>query len=228
MILGYLPCYVGANITPFDQLFTESICIDKPEKVSLVDAILLWGGEDIAPIYYGQDHHPLTQNKHGASKRDEHEFLSMCAARDSGVPIIGVCRGAQFLCAFAGGALVQHMTGHHKDHDVMVVLPEEDEDGRNHRVYQSSSDHHQMMDLRRLPAEDAEVLAWSASLSNTYQNDEGIIPNWEFINEPECVYFPKVRGLAIQGHPEWQHKDEPYVQWCLERISSLLLTKETV
>ena len=66
------------------------------------------------------------------------EWAWMIEAQNLGISIIGVCRGAQFLCAFAGGKLIQHMTGHHGDHSITTV------DGR---VYQSSSDHHQLMDL---------------------------------------------------------------------------------
>ena len=201
MKLGYLPCYVGKSIFPFDLIFDESLRIDDPIKVMECDAIVLWGGEDIASRYYGEDPHPMNQNSSGKpSARDAHEWSAMCVAQNAGVPIIGVCRGAQFLTAFAGGTLNQHMaeTGHHRPHMVETY------DGK---VYQSSSCHHQAM----LPAgTNHEVLA---------KHKDGTM---------EVVYYPKVKGLAIQGHPEWMEYKDLFVEWCMREIKARVLTPATV
>jgi putative glutamine amidotransferase len=191
--LGYLPCYVGASIYPFDQLFDKSVCIRHPDDVKGCDAILLWGGEDIASWYYGEEPHPKNENQSGQpSIRDKREWGAMIRALFHDIPIIGVCRGAQFLCAFAGGKLIQHMTGHHGTHDVQW------NDGT---VYQTSSCHHQAM----LPV-GTEYELKAAS-------EDGIL---------EVVYFPLIKGYAIQGHPEWMEKDAPFVQRCFKDIAALL------
>ena len=31
--------------------------------------------------------------------------------------------------------------------------------------------------------------------------------------EPEVVWFPKIKALAIQGHPEWAHPRSKYVEY---------------
>lgn len=198
MRLGFLPCYVGSSIFPFDVLFDSSLRIDRPHQVEDVDAILLWGGEDIASKYYGEDPHPQNQNRSGQpSKRDKHEWEAMRQAWAWGVPIIGVCRGAQFMTAFAGGKLIQHMHGHHGDHDVTTY------DGK---VYQTSSCHHQAM----LPeGTEHEVLAKAGDIN-------------------EVVYYPAISGFAIQGHPEWMNKTDPFVQWCFKEMQTRLFAKETV
>lgn len=227
MKLGYLPCYVGSSIFPFDVLFSESKAITRPEDVAECDAIILWGGEDIWAGYYKQEPHPRNQNRHGPTGRDVREWTVMKEALKLDIPIIGVCRGAQFLCAFAGGTLVQHMTGHHQTHDVMCELAEPLE-GQNFKVYQTSSEHHQMMYVSEMPEDSYQVLAWAAGLSKLYEDDKGemVPPEGGYMPEPEVVYFPKVRGFAIQGHPEWMDSSSPFVEWCFERISSLLLNKE--
>lgn len=231
MKLGYLPCYVGSSIFPFDALFNEVKRVEAPEDVKGCDAIILWGGEDIWPGYYDQKAHPYNQNYGAASGRDNREWDAMMKAQDLGIPIIGVCRGAQFMCAFAGGSLVQHMTGHHNTHDVMCVPHGWSQgDGiKAAKVYQSSSEHHQMMYLEDMPASEYEVLAWAAGLSKLYQNDKGDmpVPSRGFFIEPEVVYFPNIKGLAIQGHPEWMQADEPFVEYVLKQVQDLLLT-ETV
>lgn len=198
MKLGYLPCYVGDSIFPFDVLFSDSKRIVNSIDVDDCDAIVLWGGEDIASQYYGEPPHPQNQNRSGKpSMRDVREWQAMRRAVEKDVPIIGVCRGAQFMTAFAGGKLVQHMHGHHGDHDVLTY------DGK---VYQTSSCHHQAM----LPAgTEHEILATAGDVN-------------------EVVYYPAIKGFAIQGHPEWMNKSDPFVQWCFKEITQRLLTPVAV
>lgn len=232
MKIGYLPCYVGSSIFPFDTLFSDSLQINKIEQVKECDAILLWGGEDIWPGYYDQGHHEQNQNYGCASSRDQHEWAAMLEAQKLDIPIIGVCRGAQFLCAFAGGSLVQHMSGHHHDHSVMC-LPigwKAGDPVAEAKVYQVSSEHHQMMYCEDMPQDEYEILAWAAGISKIYQNDKGDmpVPARGFFTEPEVVHFSKVRGFAIQGHPEWMNADSPFVQWCMKQIEAYLFAKELV
>jgi anthranilate/para-aminobenzoate synthase component II len=210
LTLGWLPNGTG-DVYPFNGIYEKSLRITNSAQVKQCDAIVVWGGEDIAPQFYSQRPHPQNQQQRGASDRDIHEFNSMKIAADNKIPIIGVCRGAQALCAFAGGKLVQHVTGHHGNHLVTTS------DGQE---MQTSSCHHQMMypwGVRN------ELLAWSSyARSNTYEgetkDDQLSVPL-----EPEAVYFPDVRGLAIQGHPEWMSDSSPYVKWINGKIKELFL-----
>ena len=58
---------------------------------------------------YGQPPLPTTQVESG---RDELEADAWRAARDRGLPVLGVCRGMQAINVFSGGSLVQHVDGH--------------------------------------------------------------------------------------------------------------------
>lgn len=190
MKLGFSPYSYPGSIYPFDGIFSDAVRLDytRPQKC---DAILLWGGTDINPKYYNEE--PDYRNQYQAdSKRDQDEWAWMLEAKASSVPIIGICRGAQFLCAFAGGKLIQHMTGHHGSQ--LIYTP----DGRE---FMAKEDHHQAM----LPV-DCEA-SWIATAK------DGI---------PEVVYFPKIRGLAIQGHPEWEQPDAPVVEFYCSLVESLL------
>lgn len=200
MKLGYLHCYVGSNIEPFDQLFSEAVEIVDASDVAGCDAIILWGGEDIASYYYGERPHPRNQNRSGKpTVRDRREWAAMQEAKALGIPIIGICRGAQFLCAFAGGKLIQHIeeskVDHHGNHELLTYEGE---------VYQTSSCHHQAMDVTSLETDKAVVLATCGSIA-------------------ECVWFPEVKGFAIQGHPEWMREDAPYTQWVFGEFTRLAL-----
>ena len=219
LILGYMPMGTG-EVFPFNAVFDYGQNIMQ-KGFDDVDAIVLWGGTDIHPSYYKEVAHPRNEKyNQPVSVRDENEWKAMKYAYANNIPIIGVCRGAQFLCAFSGGRLIQHTTGHHGPHNVMFS----DRTG----IMQTSSCHHQMM-FPWVKGVDYQLLAWSSSnLSSCYQDQYGAeIPEMAGRWEPEVVYFPKTRGLAIQGHPEWMEQIDPFVQYCNEKVETLLInTKE--
>jgi GMP synthase-like glutamine amidotransferase len=219
LILGYMPGGTG-QIFPFNAVFNYGQNLME-KGFDNVDAIVLWGGTDICPSYYGQKPHPTNQQQHGPSVRDRNEWNAMKYARLKGIPIIGVCRGAQFLCVFSGGKLVQHVTGHNGgSHNIITA------DNQN-LLMQTTSCHHQMM----MPWKtDYRLLAWSSlRLSHTYEGETSadIVSDQTTKLEPEVVFFPKVRGLAIQGHPEWMQASDDFVIWCNKQVSTLLLDNRT-
>lgn len=96
LVLGYMPEGTGTAY-PFNQVFKKHHDLTK-EGFDNVDAIVLWGGGDISPFYYKEKAHSKTQNQGGPSQRDINEWKAMVYAKIHNIPIIGVCRGAQFLC----------------------------------------------------------------------------------------------------------------------------------
>lgn len=77
--------------------------------VASVDALLLTGGGDIDPDRYGAVVDPESGEPDPA--RDAWELALVGAARDAGIAILGICRGAQVLNVAYGGTLVQHLPG---------------------------------------------------------------------------------------------------------------------
>ena len=213
MKLGYSPWGNGHNILPFNQLFVDKQdCLQ--DGFNGIDAFILWGGTDIHPSYYGQKHHAWSGAPDKPSARDEFEWQAMKYCKAHGIPMIGVCRGAQFLCAFAGGKLIQDVGGHGGPHQMTTSEGE---------VIRTTSSHHQMLDCH---GTDHELLAWSShNLSNHYYGEFSVTPfhiDPRSFKEPEVVFFPDIKGLAIQGHPEWADPDERYVQYCLELVTDFL------
>lgn len=221
LTLGYSPWGNGDSIYPFDEVFTYSKDC-KAEGFEGIDAFLLWGGTDIHPSFYGQKHHHFNHAPVLPSDRDVWEWGAMRYCKAKGIPIIGVCRGAQFLCAFAGGKLIQHVTGHGNDH--LVVC----KDGE---MFNVTSSHHQMLDVT---GTSHELLAWTYQPRSTlYYGEENETPehlqrsiNNKSFQEPEIVYFPKVKGLAIQGHPEWAEVNSRFVAKTNDMIISNLLIEK--
>jgi putative glutamine amidotransferase len=69
--------------------------------------ILLMGGKDIDPKYYGADIEPKTEIEY--SRRDEVEIsLAKMTVKDK-KPFLGICRGLQVLNVAQGGTLTQHL-----------------------------------------------------------------------------------------------------------------------
>lgn len=168
-----------------------------PPELEGAKLLILLGGEDISPSIYNQA--PVrTYASEVPSPRDRVEVNLAKAAIQEGIPILGICRGAQLLCALGGGSLYQHVAGHGgKDHVVYV----------NGEEYWTNSAHHQMM----IPTDDMEVLGVTPCLSpKKWMDQEDPVEATE--DEPELVYMPKLNALAVQGHPEWLPHTHSYNQ----------------
>lgn len=72
---------------------------------SRLDGLLLTGGGDIDPELYGE--RPSRYVANVVPERDDTELALVGAAMESGMPLLGVCRGLQVINVAAGGTLVQ-------------------------------------------------------------------------------------------------------------------------
>ncbi len=88
-----------------------------PERISVrhapsgapLDALLISGGDDIGPEHYGGDIHAAVRSD---PPRDELEIRWIGEALQRGLPLLGICRGAQLINAVLGGNLhqdIRHM-----------------------------------------------------------------------------------------------------------------------
>jgi putative glutamine amidotransferase len=71
----------------------------------LIDGLLLAGGVDIDPAYFGEEPHPLLGKVDAA--RDRIELALTRWALEDGRPVLGICRGIQTLNVACGGPLWQ-------------------------------------------------------------------------------------------------------------------------
>ncbi len=70
-----------------------------------IDGLLLTGGGDIDPVFYGDERHPTVEDAEPG--RDEFEIDLARRAMAADLPLLAICRGAQVLNVAAGGTLVQ-------------------------------------------------------------------------------------------------------------------------
>lgn len=159
-----------------------------PDQIKGKELLVLHGGSDISPALYNQEvGRAHASNK--LSQRDYQEVEMVKRAQELGIPILGICRGAQLLCALGGGSLWQHVDNHVGGSHKLIM---------GDKVFPTNSYHHQLM----RPTPEMEVLAVSECLSPQKWAAEEL-PEDSTDPEPEIVYFPQHNAIGVQGHPEW-------------------------
>ena len=82
--------------------------VEMAEKVAgRIDGLLLSGGSDLDPSYYGEE--PVPELNPTIPKRDAFEMALVEHALERGVPVFGICRGLQVLNVALGGTLYQDL-----------------------------------------------------------------------------------------------------------------------
>lgn len=202
---------IYSGFYPYDQmgLFKEYKVVMQPDDLTTDDVLLVHGGSDISPSLYQKAVGSRTGASHQLSGRDHCEWQLMKKAKTLGIPIIGICRGAQMLCALEGGFLIQDVTNHGRSHEVVT---------NDKRKFSTNSCHHQM--LNPFNTEHEIVCQTTYSVSDHYLDvdEKGKDIKVEMPFEPEFVYFPKAKGIAIQWHPEWMDIDCMANQFVKEKV----------
>ncbi|AOY87186.1 peptidase C26 [Marinobacter salinus] len=75
--------------------------------VSLLDGLVLSGGTHVHPERYGQQ--PQVTARYDR-QRDATDYRLLEQAEQIGIPVLGICRGAQLINIFHGGSLCQNVT----------------------------------------------------------------------------------------------------------------------
>jgi putative glutamine amidotransferase len=174
------------------------------EVLGTCDGLLLTGGEDIYPGWYGKE----TESGRCSDcnlRRDSLEIAIISKAMEMKMPVFGICRGHQLINVYLGGKLiidlptdygqsVTHMCRDylHCNHEVYVQ--------RNSTLYQLTgidsalvtTNHHQAVDLL------------SPLLTVSARSADGLVEGIEWLN-PEGKNFL----MGVQWHPERMDAGNP-------------------
>ena len=164
------------------------------------DALLLSGGGDLDPAWYGQEPSPLCHPPN--RERDLFELAIFAAARQRELPILGICRGIQLINVGLGGSLYQDLpterpgpVDHYpagarteRSHLVRLAPGSRAADALGEEQVRVNSFHHQAV---RDLAPALVASAWS---------EDGLI---EAVETPASAAWL----LAVQWHPEEMHAE---------------------
>jgi len=208
---------IYADFHPFDHLvfFESHDVVTTPDDLKAGDVLIVHGGADI-PVEFYNKRRSSANHSRGISNRDQAEFDLMKRAKELNIPIIGICRGAQMLCALEGGFLYQHVNGHGGRHKLEAVCFNGEKE-----LIEVNSIHHQMM----VPRGNYEIKAALPCVSNVYydyEDREVIKTQHELGVDPEFIYYPDIKGFAIQWHPEMMKADCSANKYVLNFINEAL------
>lgn len=194
------------------------------------DLVVFTGGEDINPALYNQLPNSRTSKPNRA--RDIYETALFRAASKRNTPMLGICRGAQLLCALSGNSLYQHVNNHvyAKPHDIKLFAPLLLNNQKMIETIHIPGDHHQMM---RIDRDDTEVLGTAINLnyprakvaSIVYGSDGEFALSSDRIEEVEIAYFRNTRALGIQAHPEWAQSNSEVKETVLSLLDATVFKK---
>lgn len=163
-------------------------------SVDDANIVCFTGGEDVTPNYYKEKALPGT---HYNTKRDEYEAGVYGEALALKRPMVGICRGAQFLNVMNGGSLWQDVNNHAgRQHSVLDMLSGETVEGM-------TSTHHQQM----RPAENAEIIAVATLSTRKESASEKIERDSPECDDMEVLWYPDSLSLCFQPHPEFNQGD---------------------
>lgn len=98
----------------------------QPENAAAVienlDGLVLAGGFDCDPALYGEKRHPSVEPMD--VRRQENDLALARAARERGIPTLGICLGLQMMNVAGGGTLFQDIDSQMKTHIRHVSEPE--------------------------------------------------------------------------------------------------------
>ena len=147
------------------------------ESVDEADLLVFGGGVDVNPALYNE---PNTASYINVEV-DKIDMRHYDTGLSYGLPMVGICRGGQFLNVMNGGKMVQHVDEHSGEYYLHKLI-----DTRTGEVVEVTSTHHQQM--------DPSFLYGDCTLIGIAEHDLGY----------EIVKYDD--QLCFQPHPEFHHQ----------------------
>ena len=180
------------------EIVTLSANYDNGHEINVCDALVLSGGTDIDPVFYGGALHYPKAPEHWNRDRDVFELSLLQSALNQSKPVLGICRGMQLINVAFHGTLVQnlgvelnkiHEGNPDKTHSVNIQKGSFLYEISGVEKAEVNSAHHQSVDR---PGEELVITAHS---------EEGVAEAVEW-KDP----WKKPFLLAVQWHPERMFK----------------------
>ena len=195
--------YVVGGGYAYERMFKQA-GFELSHSMQEADLLCFTGGADVSPELYGEGN----VSSYCSPERDKYEEKVFDWAYEHDVPMVGICRGGQFLNVMNGGKMWQDVDNHaiSGTHKAMCKYWGE---------IMVSSTHHQMM----RPSAEGEVLV-SAGLASYKVSAEGTFSGSGY--DVEVVYYKDTKSLCYQPHPEIVNEDRQCRKHFLMLVDKLL------
>ena len=179
-----------------------------------IDGLLLSGGVDIDPKYYGEEN--TGKSVEISSAMDESEQILIKLAMEADLPILGICRGMQSLNVFCGGTLIQDIPS---ERGVSVV----------HRLDKPETAFHNITVEKDSPL--SEAIGFGTHRINSYHHQavKKLSPEFSacaFAEDGivEAIYHKNKKFiLGVQWHPERDYHTTPDSKKILDKFISVCI-----
>jgi putative glutamine amidotransferase len=193
----------------------EAILLPEPidekeaaERLEPFDGLMLLGGSDVDPAFYGQE--PAEETYGIDPDADRFELALVRTAIEHRMPVLAICRGLQLLNVALGGSLDQHITGREGlvGHGIPGVAPD------RHEVHMEPG----TWTAKALRADTIEVSSshhqalatLGESLIASGRAPDGIV---EAVERPGDGWV-----VAVQWHPERSAGEDPSQQGLFDAL----------
>lgn len=160
-----------------------------------LDGLVLTGGEDVDPLYYGET--AIPDMNEIDSIRDIYDLVLLKLATDRNIPVLGICRGEQIINVAFGGTLYQDIPTQVEDKSIKHKQSEPREKGTHNISIINDSQLH-------------KILGVSGALTNTFHHQavKATAPNFRTVASAtdgivEAIEaYPNRPIMGVQWHPE--------------------------
>lgn len=171
-------------------------------ELAKVDCLVMTGGEDIDPSYYGEEPDPNLEDVN--KERDVSDMAMLQEAIDEDMPVLCTCRGMQLLNVVSGGSLIQDIptSEEYKDSKLQHRDPAEEDFTYHELKIEEGSQLARIVGDATLNANSWHhqgVKEVGDNLKVTATSEDGMI---EGLERTDCSYV-----VGVQFHPEW-HVEE--------------------